>query len=404
MDNYYGKFVNHCRTIGIRPRTAAEHEGIPWSTVLKWKKRNPSPGNAEVVDAFLLKSADMFLSRDAVAMEIMTEEATMEKQKQKRANESVETGNEILAAKEVRDLLLPHEVVRDPVHGDIWITALERAIIDSPAFQRLRKLSQLGPTKLVYHGATHDRFGHSLGTLHCAEDLINIVNKNAKVYDKPHIMSVDDYPHLLIRLCALLHDVAHIPFGHTLSKEGHLAPDEWSDETRVKLWLEDDNKGSITSRMRDFLVEGGIAEEVAKRVVDDVVEYLVNLEQPMKHAYPYVCDIVGNTLCADLLDYVERDMYFCGLEEKSGDRVIKYVSVMRLVPAEERDVFPPQISNGRRHLHFERGTSGVAIPGELLDHGRIQTRDRAGQFTEGLEGHVVGVARHAVRPRTSGHR
>lgn len=357
MDNYYAKFVNHCSKVGIHPQTAAKHEGIPWSTVLKWKKRSPSPGHAEAVDAFLLKSADMFLNRNAVTMEAITEGVAMVKQKQGEANEIVKTEGEILTIKEMQDLLLPHEVVRDPIHGDIWITALERTIIDSPAFQRLRKLSQLGPTKLVYHGATHDRFGHSLGTLQSAEDLVNIINKNAKVYDKPHIMSVDDYPHLLIRLCALLHDVAHMPFGHTLSKEGNLAPDEWSDETRAKLWLKDDNKRSITSRMRDFLIEKGIAEERAKRVVDDVIKYLVNLEQPMKHAHPYICDIVGNTLCADLLDYVERDMYFCGLKEKSGDRVIKYLSVMRLVPTDK----------GSRQVQGEAANKGEAEDNEEFE-------------------------------------
>lgn len=365
-DNYYARFANHCSKVGMHPQTAARHEGIPWSTVLKWKKRNPSPRHAKVVDAFLLKSADMFLSRHAVTMGVDPEGIAMVDQRHERTGEILETEGEILTAADTRDLLLPHEVVRDPVHGDIWITALERTIIDSPAFQRLRKLSQLGPTKLVYHGATHDRFGHSLGTLQCAEDLVNIVNKNAKVYQQRHIIGVDDYPRLLIRLCALLHDVAHMPFGHTLSKEGNLTPDEWSDEKRADIWLRDDNKCSITSRMRGFLIEKGIAEDKASQVVDHVIEYLVDIEQPMNHAYPYICDIVGNTLCADLLDYVERDMYFCGLKEKSGDRVIKYLSVMRLVPT----------NKGGRQVRGDAANKGGTEDSEEFEPSHDERRGR----------------------------
>src|SRR5580700_11393965 len=72
-------------------------------------------------------------------------------------------------------VLQPAKVITDPVHGDIYVTELERLAIDSPPMQRLRRVRQLGTTHLVYPGATHTRFSHSLGALRCAQDLLDIV-------------------------------------------------------------------------------------------------------------------------------------------------------------------------------------------------------------------------------------
>src|SRR3954453_13066844 len=67
------------------------------------------------------------------------------------------------------------KVVTDPVHGDIFLTPLELRIVDSPPFQRLRRVRQLGMTHLVYPGATHTRFSHSLGSLAMAQRLMDAV-------------------------------------------------------------------------------------------------------------------------------------------------------------------------------------------------------------------------------------
>ncbi|MGA7678230.1 MAG: hypothetical protein WCA51_07640 [Dehalococcoidia bacterium] len=242
-----------------------------------------------------------------------------------------------LSEKEAETLILQHEYIRDPVHKDIWITALEREIIDSAAFQRLHGLKQLGPTYLVYPGATHSRFLHSIGTLHCAEQMIEIVNRNYKIYERPFLLNVGPYQHLLIRVCALLHDLAHMPYGHTLESEGNLREKEWKDSSRLELWLgsDDKSKKSVAKTIKDFLCKSGISEEKAIGFIDDIRKYIpVNKEKQadylMNLEYPFIVDIVGNTLCADLLDYLDRDMYYCGLREKSGDRVTKYLAVVRV--------------------------------------------------------------------------
>jgi HD superfamily phosphohydrolase len=236
----------------------------------------------------------------------------------------------ILSEEEAESFLIPHEYVRDPIHNDIWITALERELIDTPAFQRLRNLKQLGPTDLVYPGAVHTRFLHSIGTLSCAEQLVQIVNRNHDIYDKPQLIKVGKYQNLLIRVCALLHDLAHMPFGHILEREGHLREKaEWEDKERVEKWLGDTSRESIASKLKSFLKKSGISESKAVRFVQDIRRYLVPPDNLMDLEYPFIVDIVGNTLCADLLDYLDRDMYYCGLRERSGDRVVKYLAIVR---------------------------------------------------------------------------
>src|SRR5437870_757296 len=71
--------------------------------------------------------------------------------------------------------LQPAKVITDPVHGDVYVTRLEQRFIDSPPMQRLRRVRQLGATHLVYPGATHSRFSHSLGALRAAQDLLDAV-------------------------------------------------------------------------------------------------------------------------------------------------------------------------------------------------------------------------------------
>jgi len=126
-----------------------------------------------------------------------------------------------------------------------------------------------------------------------------------------------------------------MPYGHTLEDEGNLVSDEWNDQERVRLWLEDESERSVSSAIKKYLSEKGISKEKIEILINDLRRYLAGMDHPMDHQYPYICDIIGNTLCADLLDYLERDMYFCGLRERSGDRVVKYLAVMRLIPKKD---------------------------------------------------------------------
>ena len=93
--------------------------------------------------------------------------------------------------------------VRDPIHGMVELRPVEAALIDTRAFQRLRRIKQLGLTHLVYPGAEHSRFTHSIGACHVAGMLAENLERHGWQG------SVEE-----VRVATLLHDLGHPPFSH----------------------------------------------------------------------------------------------------------------------------------------------------------------------------------------------
>ncbi len=91
--------------------------------------------------------------------------------------------------------------IRDPLHGTVQLTALEEKLLDSPAMQRLRGIRQLAMAYLVYPGANHARFEHSIGTLFLADRICRELGVPQEKAAK-------------VRLAALLHDIGHVAFSH----------------------------------------------------------------------------------------------------------------------------------------------------------------------------------------------
>jgi hypothetical protein len=114
-----------------------------------------------------------------------------------------------------------------PVHGYVELSLPEISIIDHPAFQRLRRVRQLGLAHFVFPGGTHSRFEHSIGAVYVAQRIVDSVNTNHRKGDSPEgkwrLAGIPAEVTPLIRLGALLHDIGHLPLGHTLEDElGHL--------------------------------------------------------------------------------------------------------------------------------------------------------------------------------------
>ena len=95
--------------------------------------------------------------------------------------------------------------IKDPVHGYIEVTPTERAIIDTPQFQRLRRVKQLSAAHLTYPGAEHTRFQHSLGVMHLSGEIAR------RLQD---VELIDQEDASKIRIAGLLHDIGHGPFSH----------------------------------------------------------------------------------------------------------------------------------------------------------------------------------------------
>ncbi|OPX87103.1 MAG: deoxyguanosinetriphosphate triphosphohydrolase-like protein [Pelotomaculum sp. PtaB.Bin104] len=126
---------------------------------------------------------------------------------------------------------LYHEI-RDPVHVFIKLDNDERKVLNSYPFQRLRHIHQLAMSYLVYPGATHMRFEHSLGVMELAGRVFDVVTNAVNIHStvKELISEISDnnkigYWRRALRMAALCHDLGHLPFSHAAEKE--LLPEGW---------------------------------------------------------------------------------------------------------------------------------------------------------------------------------
>lgn len=101
-----------------------------------------------------------------------------------------------------------HKIIIDPVHGDIGLSELETKLINTPTFQRLRKLKQLGFASMVYPNASYSRFVHSLGVLHVTSRVIDAFRRNNQLQDDKDVEK--------LRIASLLHDIGHYPHSHLM--------------------------------------------------------------------------------------------------------------------------------------------------------------------------------------------
>lgn len=157
----------------------------------------------------------------------------------------------------------------------------------------MRGIRQLGAAYLVYPGALHTRFDHGLGTLHMAQAILDSLGRQG--------LEVSDEDRSAVRIAALLHDVSHIPFGHTFEDERALFG-RHDRPVRLRLFLESGELGERLGRA----AAGRLAKDILTEGVRD-----------------WRRDTVAGTLDADLLDYLRRDAYFCGLPKSYDDRILR---------------------------------------------------------------------------------
>lgn len=167
------------------------------------------------------------------------------------------------------------KTIRDPIHGTIKVSDWIMKIIDTPIVQRLRRINQLGFTNLVYPGANHTRFEHSLGVMHIAELLVEK-------------MDADEQTKKEIVAAALLHDVGHAPFSH-------------SSERIVRKYLRLDHEDIV------HIIKGSEVEDILKDEglrVNKVCDHI----RGESHV-----GIVSGDIDADRMDYLVRDSYYTGV-------------------------------------------------------------------------------------------
>jgi HD superfamily phosphohydrolase len=205
-----------------------------------------------------------------------------------------------------------------PAVQSVVLYGPEIDIIGTPEFQRLDGIKQLATAYLAYRGAKHSRFEHSLGTLHRADQMVRAINENPR-----RRAPVDDRGWRLTRLTALLHDLSHIPFGHTLEDELGLLERHDRNRPRMDALLVNSEIGRIvTTSLADYENDGE-----AKSEWEELQEILDPEIETAELRRPYIRDIVGNTVCADALDYIERDLAACGMPGTIGTRFLDFLTI-----------------------------------------------------------------------------
>jgi len=187
------------------------------------------------------------------------------------------------------------KIINDPVYGFLRFPEPEiMKVIDHPWFQRLRSIKQMGMAHLVYPGAVHTRFHHSLGACHLMGKALDELKAKDIQLDRDECVAA--------RLAGLLHDVGHGPFSHAL----------------------------------EHVLVGGISHETLSRIIMQRMDVQFNgllskAVQIFDHSYPhkYLHQLVSSQMDVDRMDYLNRDSFYTGVSEGviGYDRILQMLTV-----------------------------------------------------------------------------
>jgi hypothetical protein len=192
------------------------------------------------------------------------------------------------------------KLFRDPVHDTIALAQdgpearLILALLDTPEMQRLRRVRQLGLTSMVYPGAEHSRFQHSLGVLWTAHEMLQRLEKRAII--APELRT-------LVLAGALLHDVGHGPMSHALEAVTKVKHERWTEAFIGGKTLTGEPHPSGVSRVLEAYAPG----------LGDKLVALYGKGPLPDGVPPFARDIVSSQLDADRLDYILRDGHHTGV-------------------------------------------------------------------------------------------
>ncbi len=226
---------------------------------------------------------------------------------------------------------------RDPVHGFVYLSKAEWAIVDCPAFQRLRDIRQLAMAHLVYPGAIHTRFEHSLGCLHLSNLIYSSIRRHVKQKEAPNFARAfwadkeqEDRGLSVLRLASMLNDIGHTPFSPSGE---NLMPEEVLDGKKRRIDHEE-----MTARL---IRESEIAEILEKEFDEAIIEEIIAVatkpelarlpEKSDKAWYRFLNEILTGELGSDRMDYLLRDATHSGQSAGLFDHR-KLIDSMTIVP------------------------------------------------------------------------
>ena len=225
-----------------------------------------------------------------------------------------------------------NHIVRDPIHKFVSYTNEEKVVIDSPQFQRLRDIHQLAMTYLIYPGASHKRFEHSLGVMELATNIFDVVmdddnltRRSREVFKEQ--LCDKQYWRQTLRMAALCHDVGHLPFSHTGEKilEG--------------INHEDLTRGLIKGDMKQYFNQIPVNAPDGGKTLDPKIISIIatddfekTTEQNPEELWKKILSsiITSDLFGADRMDYLLRDSCHIGVPYGlvDKDRLVRSLRIL----------------------------------------------------------------------------
>ena len=216
-------------------------------------------------------------------------------------------------------------VIFDVLYGFIPITEWEEKIINSPFFQRLRWIKQLGFANYIFPGAEHNRFAHVIGVMHSMDQMLRSLGlavPDNELFD-PKSRSPEAILHKSLRVAALLHDIGTFPFSHAIeyayirhgNPSGKSFGSDSTKRTAKDLPNSHEHLGSFIIKNTDY--EHGITKILQEYGLDPKkISDIIKGESP----HPVANQLMHSDLDADRMDYLLRDSHYSGLRYGQFDR------------------------------------------------------------------------------------
>lgn len=212
--------------------------------------------------------------------------------------------------------------IKDPIHGAVYLSPAEVAVLDSAACQRLRQIKQLGFAEYAFPGGVHNRYIHSLGVCHLSGRAFDIVFRDFRFSSQ----SARNRLQQSVRLAAMLHDIGHGPLSHTTEEVMPMLRDLGIPVYRDR---ETDAAGQpVRASHEDYTIKyllDSPLTRVLQQNFPDLSPYhvacLIDKKLPTQDDFfvdqglcfrPILSQIVSSEMDVDRMDYLERDAYFCG--------------------------------------------------------------------------------------------
>ncbi|RYZ66643.1 MAG: HD domain-containing protein, partial [Proteobacteria bacterium] len=217
-------------------------------------------------------------------------------------------------------------VIFDVMYGFIPITEWEEKIINSPFFQRLRWVKQLGFSNYIFPGAEHNRFAHVIGVMHSMEQMLQSLGLAVPQEElfNPKAKSEAALLHKSLRIAALLHDLGTFPFSHAIEyaymRHGNASRTTRSTKdgkVKAAKTLSNNHEHLGAFIIKNTNYDGGITQILEQYHLDvNMISKIIKGESP----YLIANSLMHSDLDADRMDYLLRDAHYTGMKYGQFDR------------------------------------------------------------------------------------